>query len=34
MAIFQKNHFKLSAYLDFTLEGSANLTLNFEKMRN
>ena len=34
MAISRKNRFKLRAYLDFFLEGRANLILNLEKLRN
>jgi hypothetical protein len=34
MAISQKSLFKLSAYLDFSLEGRANMILNLEKLRN
>ena len=34
MAISQKNRFNLIAYLDFSLEGRANLILNLEKLRN
>ena len=34
MAMSQKNRLKLIAYLDFFLEGSANLILNLEKLRN
>ena len=34
MAVFQKNHFKLSGYLDLHLGHSVNLLLNLEKFRN
>lgn len=34
MAISQKSHFKLRAYLDFFLEDGDNLILNLEKFRN
>ena len=34
MEISNKSHFKLRAYLNFSLEGRANLILNLEKLRN
>jgi hypothetical protein len=34
VAISLKSRFKLRAYLDFSLEGRANLILNLEKLRN
>jgi hypothetical protein len=34
VAISRKSRFKLRAYLDFPLDGRANLILNLEKFRN
>jgi hypothetical protein len=34
MAISQESPYKLRAYLNFSLEGRANLILNLEKLRN